>query len=137
MSEDPEEALFALAQDLVQEIAAGQALELMGGPITPRAVVTSTDKRAGAWAVHPMLGHHLLTRFAGDTISGTAHQHVPRPLGLEEAVPQGVLTVKQLEASHQSVTSMVQAAERAAEQAAKARTKKPGSVSHKKKTPGH
>lgn len=118
---EPDEALLALAADLIEEYGEA-AVALAGGPITPRAVATSLTRRWGAWAVHPLLGHHLLTRWAGDTISGTAHQHVPRPLGMPEAVPQGVLTVKQLEESHAAVT-------RAAAPPAK--------PDHKKKAPGH
>jgi hypothetical protein len=86
-----EEALVRFARDLVEEISAGRALALAGSPGLadaegnvpgPAGVAGSPvpvpEARSGSGAVHPHLGHHLL-RPGGDTISGHAHAHVPRP----------------------------------------------------------
>lgn len=82
---------MAFTQDLVAEAAAGLALELAGGmtsgPVPPdpnspqsAAQLNPWPPKVGAAAVHPQLGGHLITQYAGDTISGHAHAHVPRPV---------------------------------------------------------
>lgn len=87
----PDDALMAFTQDLVAEAAAGLALELAGGfgappaaadPNAPQmaAQVNPWPPKVGAAAVHPQLGGHLITAYPGDTISGHAHAHVPRPV---------------------------------------------------------
>lgn len=92
---DAEEALLALAQDLVEEIAAGRALELAqssagsspaSAPAAPPVEIPEPKKGAGA--VHPHLGSHLVT-LPGDTISGHAHAHIPRvsPVAFEPVKP--------------------------------------------------
>jgi hypothetical protein len=91
-----EDALAALSRDLVYELAAGMALELAAPPpgnstAAPpdaphmAAQVNPWPPKAGAAAVHPHLGGHLITQYPGDTISGHAHAHVPRPV--EPALP--------------------------------------------------
>jgi hypothetical protein len=84
-----EEALAALARDLVEEIAAGRAVELAGGLVLDAAkqrtgsgtgetamwTVPPPQPPKGAAAVHPQLGHHL-HRLPGDTISHHAFQHL-------------------------------------------------------------
>jgi hypothetical protein len=88
---DAEDALTALTRDLVHEIAAGMALELAAPPpgnssaIPPDAPHMAAQAnpwppKRGAAAVHPQLGGHLITQYPGDTISGHAHAHVPRPV---------------------------------------------------------
>jgi hypothetical protein len=92
-----EEALAALARDLVVEIAAGHAIELAAvrpQPPAPKVgsgtgdtamwTVPPPDPPKGAAAVHPQLGHHL-HRLPGDTISHHAFQHMfahapPQPI---------------------------------------------------------
>lgn len=78
------EALVSLAQDLVQEMAAGLALELAAqqpgrqfAPASPPAQASRPRNPVtrGAAAVHPHLGSHL-ARVPGDTISGHAYQHL-------------------------------------------------------------
>jgi hypothetical protein len=86
-----DEALVAFTQDLVAEAAAGLAVELAGGfggppvPADPNAPQVAAQAspwppKVGAAAVHPQLGGHLIAPFPGDTISGHAHAHVPRPV---------------------------------------------------------
>jgi Zeta toxin len=86
-----EEALNALARDLIEEIATGRALELAAGSkVQPAGSSSAAPSQpplrpapaplTGAGAVHPMLGHHLIARMPGDTISAHAHRHVPRPV---------------------------------------------------------
>ena len=75
-----EDALAAFARDLVEEIAAGRALELaasMGkreGGAEQQPQPRSIFPR-GAAAVHPYLGSHLI-RMPGDTISCHAYKHL-------------------------------------------------------------
>lgn len=78
-----EEALAAFARDLVEEIAAGRALELAasmdpaagsGGRGQQQPLPRSIFPR-GAAAVHPHLGSHLI-RMPGDTISCHAYKHL-------------------------------------------------------------
>lgn len=101
-AESAEQALAALARDLVEEIAAGRALELAGSGesragvvpyLSAEGIASGTtgmagspvvtpalpSPRTGAGAVFPHLGHHLVTQYAGDSISGHAHYHVPKP----------------------------------------------------------
>jgi hypothetical protein len=72
--------MVALAQDLVEEIAAGMAVELAAGqprPAGPAAPVPPA--KTGAGAVFPQLGSGLIG-LPGDTISGLAYQHLqPAP----------------------------------------------------------
>jgi hypothetical protein len=85
---EAEDALLALSKDLVREIALGMALELaQPAPAEPQQVaqVNPWPAKTGAAAVHPHLGGHLVTPYPGDTISGHAHAHVPRPV--EPALP--------------------------------------------------
>jgi hypothetical protein len=80
-------ALAALARDLVEEIAAGRALELAAAAHPaqelakppPRGQLPEIPRPLkGAAAVHPVLhGKHVT--LPGDTLSGHAHAHVPRP----------------------------------------------------------
>jgi hypothetical protein len=83
------DALAALAQDLVQEIASGMALELASTAATTFAVAPRAQQPApplkGAAAVHPQLGGHL-ARLPGDTISQHAYRHL-RPS--EPPIPPG------------------------------------------------
>jgi hypothetical protein len=82
------ESLAALARDLVEEIAAGRALELAAGqgqaaaPAAPLAPVPPA--RTGAGAVYQQLGDNLLC-MPGDTISGLAYAHLqpPQPPGAQ------------------------------------------------------
>jgi hypothetical protein len=75
------DALVALAQDLVQEIAAGMAVELAAAQATAPAPAASQvpPAKKGAAAVHPQLGTGL-AGLPGDTISGLAYAHLqPSP----------------------------------------------------------
>jgi hypothetical protein len=83
----PQEALAALARDLVEEIAAGRALELSRSSPYGEGNVPSTQPqpgtmvpqvRRGSGAVHPHLGWHLV-RMPGDTISQHAYKHLHGP----------------------------------------------------------
>jgi len=82
------ESLTALARDLVEEIAAGRALELAAGqgqaaaPAAPPAPVPPA--RTGAAAVYQGLGDNPV-RPPGDTISGLAYAHLqpPQPPGAQ------------------------------------------------------
>lgn len=78
------DALISLAQDLVQEMAAGLAVELAGQPPgqgfspvlpPPMAMQPRNPAPKGPAAVHPQLGQHL-ARLPGDTISGHAYHHL-------------------------------------------------------------
>lgn len=73
------EALIAFARDLVEEMAAGMAVELAntaGASFTVDPVVKKPEPPPkGAQAVHPQLGHHL-ARLPGDTISSHAYKHL-------------------------------------------------------------
>ena len=82
---------MAFTRDLVAEAAAGLAVELAGGmnagpvpadPNSPQSAAQANPwpPKVGAAAVHPHLGGHLITPLPGDTISGHAHAHVPRPI---------------------------------------------------------
>jgi hypothetical protein len=82
-----EESLAALARDLVEEIAAGRALELAAksssseGKPSPQGSggwVMPAPPLKGAAAVHPHLGHHL-ARLPGDTICMHAYKHLAPP----------------------------------------------------------
>lgn len=109
---DAHDALVALAGDLVQELAAARAEEILelghpgnipGGPIKPPPLTAGGPARQGAWAVFPHLGNHLLTQFAGDTVSSIAHRHVPKPLGLPEPIQRGVLSAERLAEAHEKI----------------------------------
>jgi Zeta toxin len=82
---EAEDALLALARDLVQDMAAGRALELAREtgslPAVPAQAAPAQvpEARTGAGAVHPHLGHHLVREHPHDTISRTAYSGVPRP----------------------------------------------------------
>lgn len=86
------EAMLSLARDLVEEIAAGRALELAAGqgqpPAPPAAPVPPAKK--GAAAVYPGLGQNL-TGLPGDTISGLAYAHLQpaQPPGAQPGQPPG------------------------------------------------
>jgi hypothetical protein len=77
------DAVVAFARDLVEEIAAGMAVELATtqgssfapAPAPPQARQPRNPIMRGAAAVHPHLGQHL-ARLPGDTISGHAYQHL-------------------------------------------------------------
>ena len=87
------DAVVALARDLVEEIAAGRALELAAGqpapPATPSAPVLPA--KTGAAAVYPQLGDSLMC-MPGDTISGLAYAHLqpPQPPGAQPGQPPGM-----------------------------------------------
>lgn len=80
-----QDALAAFARDLVEEIAAGRALELTAsmGVSRDRPHESGTSQQPlprsnfprGAAAVHPQLGSHLV-RMPGDTISCHAYKHL-------------------------------------------------------------
>jgi hypothetical protein len=80
--------MMALARDLVEEIAAGRAVELAAGvsppggqpgPAAPDPAMLPKTAPKGAAAVHPQLGQALVCR-PGDTISGLAYAHLaPTP----------------------------------------------------------
>ena len=92
-----QDALAAFARDLVEEIAAGRALELAATmELTARASDSAGSGgsgqrqppsvfRRGAAAVHPQLGQHLI-RMPGDTISCHAYKHLG---GVQAPVPPG------------------------------------------------
>jgi hypothetical protein len=65
--------MVALARDLVEEIAAGMAVELAAG-MTPGPQPPRPAPKGPA-AVYPQLGQHLAS-FPGDTISGLAYAHL-------------------------------------------------------------
>lgn len=76
-----EDTLLALARDLVEEIAAGRAIELAAAvagaaqPVTPaQPVLAAAEIRRGAAAVHPHLGERAMC-LPGDTLSGHAYAH--------------------------------------------------------------
>jgi hypothetical protein len=103
---DADAAFVALAADLLEEIAAGRALELAAGqpgmvdahgrfhaapppPVQPPPVPEIPEPKKGAAAVHPHLGDHLVT-LPGDTISGLAHAHIrPSPGPVPYVPPDG------------------------------------------------
>jgi hypothetical protein len=77
------DAMVALARDLVEEIAAGRALELAAmAQGQPPAPPVSPDQvpppKKGAAAVYPQLGSSLAVP-PGDTISGLAYAHLQPP----------------------------------------------------------
>jgi hypothetical protein len=80
------ESLVALARDLVEEIAAGRALELAAGQGQPAAPAPAPvpPAKTGAAAVFPGVGQNLV-RPPGDTISGLAYAHLqpPQPPGAQ------------------------------------------------------
>jgi hypothetical protein len=79
------EALVALARDLVEEMAAGMAVELAAGGTTftvDPMVKKPEPPPKGAAAIHPQLGGHL-ERLPGDTISMHAYKH----LGTQPPIP--------------------------------------------------
>ena len=90
-----QDALAAFARDLVEEIAAGRALELAASMEKPGASGSGASSngqrqppsvfRRGAAAVHPQLGQHLI-RMPGDTISCHAYKHLG---GVQAPVPPG------------------------------------------------
>lgn len=88
------ESLVALARDLVEEIAAGRALELaagQGGPPAPApAPAPVPPAKTGAAAVYPGLGT-VGTGLPGDTISGLAYAHLqpPQPPGAQPGQAPG------------------------------------------------
>lgn len=90
------ESLVALARDLVEEIAAGRALELAAGqgqaaaPAAPPVPVPPA--KTGAAAVHPGLGGNLMC-LPGDTISGLAYAHLQpsQPPGAQPGQPPGMM----------------------------------------------
>jgi hypothetical protein len=88
------DALMALAQDLVEEIAVGRALELAAAQGQPPAAPVSPDQvppaKTGAGAVYPVLGDNLNVR-PGDTISGLAYAHLmpAQPPGAQPGMQPG------------------------------------------------
>jgi hypothetical protein len=85
--------MAALARDLVEELAAGRALELAAqaqGPGAPPAAPLPPvpPAKTGAGAVYPQLGSALLVP-PGDTISGLAYAHLqpPQPPGAPGGQP--------------------------------------------------
>lgn len=77
-----EETLAALARDLVEEIAAGRAIELAAAvrgaaqPLPPaQPVLAAAEIKRGAAAVHPHLGERAVC-LPGDTLSGHAYAHL-------------------------------------------------------------
>lgn len=72
---EADEALALFAQTLVSQTIALTA----PAPQAAQPVVVPEPKK-GAGAVHPGLGHHLVTQYRGDTISGHAFRHAVKPL---------------------------------------------------------
>lgn len=74
------DAMMALARDLVEEIAAGRALELAAlAPVQPAPAPGQVPPpKKGAAAVYPQLGASLVVP-PGDTISGLAYAHLQPP----------------------------------------------------------
>jgi hypothetical protein len=72
--------MVAFARDLVEEIAAGMAVELAAGQgAAPASPADVPPAKKGAGAVYPQLGDGLVVP-PGDTISGLAYQHLqPAP----------------------------------------------------------
>lgn len=157
MTSTAEEALTALARDLVEEIGAGRALELARaegsegtrtGERVARTESAGTSQRAeayesavsagrflelaaggqsvavspltGARAVHPHLGTRHVTALAGDTMSGTAHLHVPRPF----EVPEPSAEAKRAMRAEEQAARAEQRAQRAAGTVARMREEK-------------
>ena len=130
MTQTAEEALVALARDLVEEISAGRALELAmvqdpGQPaVSPTLVV---KPKTGASAVHPHLGHHLV-KLPGDTISGHAHAHAFKPLPVHAPDQREVAlgAAQQALAMHQEEETARLQADQAAARAAHTGIPEPG-----------
>jgi hypothetical protein len=91
--------MVALARDLVEEIAAGRAVELAAGmappgqpgqpPAGPSSAMLPKSAPKGAAAVYPQLGQSL-TAPPGDTISGLAYAHLqPAPPPGQPGQPPG------------------------------------------------
>lgn len=134
-----EAALLGLAHDLIEEIAAGRALELAAAPPAPAPLPVSPvpkggmppeipKPKKGAAAVHPHLGSRLVT-LPGDTMSGHAHAHVPQPFPV--AVPDSrdmalAEAYEHLAGHHQAELERTEA-ERAAQEAQATGVPAPGS----------
>lgn len=87
------DAMVALARDLVEEIAAGRALELAAlapgqPPVAPVTPATVPPPKTGAGAVYPQLGVNLVVP-PGDTISGLAYVHMQPPVPPAPPGPPG------------------------------------------------
>ena len=127
---DAEEALLALAHDLVEEIAAGRVLELAGAAPAqapaPQPVEIPKPK-TGAAAVHPQLGVRHVT-LPGDTMSGHAHAHVPQPFPVKapDARDQVIADAQQHLAAHHQADAERTEAERAAAEAQRTGIPAPG-----------
>lgn len=85
---EAEDALTALARDLLGEVFLARSESVPEVPKTQAVMGTPMQApppaRTGAGAVHPHLGHHLLTGHHGDTISGHAYAHVPKPYEVQQ-----------------------------------------------------
>lgn len=88
--------MTALARDLIEEIAAGRALELAAGMMPPGQQPAGPDLSqlpdtapVGAAAVYPQMGQNLVVP-PGDTISGLAYAHLqPTPPPGQPGQPPG------------------------------------------------
>jgi predicted kinase len=98
---EADEALAAFAQELVRGVisltATGNVPGIADAPLAP------PPARTGAGAVHPHLGHHLVTAVKGDTISGHAYKHVPRPYELDATQVKLAEQHQQLEAQEKAL----------------------------------
>jgi hypothetical protein len=126
---DAEVALAALARDLIEEIAAGRVLELAAAspPAQAPPPVDIPKPKKGAAAVHPQLdGKHVT--LPGDTLSGHAHAHVPKPFELPQpdARDHAIAELHQTLGIHRQAEAQRLEAERAAAEAQRTGIPVPG-----------
>ena len=125
-----EEALAALARDLIEEIAAGRVLELAATSAPPAqapAPVEIPKPKKGAAAVHPRLGGHLLKQ-PGDSVSGHAYAHVPQmfPVKAPDARDNTIAELHQTLGIHRQAEAQRLDAEQAAAEAQRTGIPAPG-----------
>jgi hypothetical protein len=131
MPDSAEEALLALASDLVAEISAGKALELAAAVTAPPAQapppVDIPKPKKGAAAVHPQLGGHLLG-IPGDSVSGHAYAHVPQmfPVKPPDARDNAIAELHQTLGIHRQAEAKRLEAEQAAAEAQRTGIPAPG-----------
>jgi hypothetical protein len=121
-------ALLALARDLVEEIAAGRAIELAAAPPAQAPAPVDIPKpKKGPAAVHPRLGGHLLG-LPGDSVSGHAHAHVPQmfPVKPPDARDNTIAELHQTLGIHRQAEAQQLDAEQAAAEAQRTGIPEPG-----------